>query len=331
MSIHNRQWLLVNRPQGWAQESNFKLVETELPLLQDGQLVVKVQYLSLDPYMRSRMNESKSYAPAQPLNQVMSGGCVGEIVESKNVNFRTGEMVVGMGGWQEYFVSRGEGLMKVDTRALSPTVYLGCVGMPGVTAWYGLTRICQPKAGDTLVVSAASGAVGSVVGQLARILGCRVVGIAGGQSKCSFVVTELGFDQCVDYKAGSFLDEFEKATPSGIDVLFENVGGALLDAAFARMNDFGRVAVCGLIAGYNGQDISLKHFGSVLTHRLKVRGFIISDHMEVWPQALKELSGYVIQGKIKYHDTIAQGIESAARAFIGLLKGENLGKQLVKM
>jgi len=281
--------------------------------------------------MRGRMNESKSYAPSQPLNQVMVGGTAGEIVDSKNANFRTGEMVVGTGGWQEYFVSHGEGLMKVDTRVFPLSVYLGCVGMPGVTAWYGLTKICQPKAGDTLVVSAASGAVGSVVGQLGRTLGCRVVGIAGGQSKCLHVVKELGFDYCVDYKSGSFLDEFEKATPSGIDVVFENVGGALLDAALARMNDFGRVAVCGLIAGYDGQDILLKHFASVLTHRIRVQGFIVSDHMEVWAQALKELSGHVIQGRIKYHETIAQGIESATQAFIGLLKGENLGKQLVKI
>jgi len=331
MSIHYRQWLLVNRPHGWVQESNFKLVEAELPALQDGQLVVKVHYLSLDPYMRGRMNESKSYAPPQPLNQVMIGGTVGEIVESKNVNFKAGEMVVGMGGWQEYFVSDGVGLMKVDTHALPPTVYLGCMGMPGVTAWYGLIQICKPKAGNTLVVSAASGAVGSVVGQLATIRGCKVVGIAGGQPKCSSVVKEFGFDHCVDYKSERFLDDFAKATPNGVDMVFENVGGALLDAALARMNDFGRVAICGLIAGYNGQEMSLKNFASLLTHRLKVRGFIVSEHMEIWGQALKELSGYVIQGKIKYHQTIAQGIESAPRALIGLLKGENLGKQLVKM
>jgi NADPH-dependent curcumin reductase len=331
MTIRNKQWLLASRPQGWVQESDFRFQEIELPALQDGEIIVKVRYLSLDPYMRGRMSEAKSYAPSQPLNAVMIGGTVGEIVESKNVDYKVGEAIVGMGGWQEYFVSNGEGLMKVDTHALSPSVYLGCVGMTGVTAWYGLNKIGQPKTGQTVVVSAASGAVGSVVGQLAKIQGCRAVGIAGGQPKCDYVVKELGFDSCVDYKSQNFSGALEKATPDGIDVLFENVGGALLDATLVRMNDFARVAVCGLIGGYNGQDISIRNFGAILIHRLKVEGFIVSEHMDTWPQALKELGGYVVQGKIKYHETIAQGIESAPRAFIGLLRGENLGKQLVKI
>ena len=331
MSIHNRQWLLANRPTGWVQESDFTLVESDLPALHDGQVIVKVHYLSLDPYMRGRMNEARSYAQAQPLHEVMVGGTVGEIVESKNPALPAGDMVVGTGGWQEYFVSDGRGLTKVDTRALPPEVYLGCVGMPGVTAWYGLNRICRPREGGTLVVSAASGAVGSVVGQLARLAGCRAVGIAGGPAKCAHVEKDLHFERCVDYKSGSFHDELAEATPNGIDMVFENVGGAPLDAALARMNDFGRVAVCGLIAGYNGQDIAPRNFASILGHRLSVEGFIISDHMDVWPQALRELGAYVVQGKITYHHTVAQGIESAPRAFIGLLKGENLGKQLVKM
>lgn len=331
MAIRNKQWLLASRPQGWVQESNFRFQETELPAIQDGQVVVKVRYLSLDPYMRGRMNETKSYAPSQPLNAVMIGGTVGQIVESKNPNYKTGETVVGMGGWQEYFVSNGDGLVKADTRMLPPSVYLGCVGMTGVTAWYGLNRVGQPKAGQTVVVSAASGAVGGVVGQLAKIQGCSAVGIAGGKTKCDYVVKELGFDACVDYKSQSFFADLEKATQNGVDVLFENVGGALLDAALVRMNDFGRVAVCGLIGGYNGQDISIKNFGAMLTHRLRMVGFIVSDHMDAWPQALKELGDHVIQGRIKYHETIAHGIESAPRAFIGLLRGENLGKQLVKV
>jgi len=256
---------------------------------------------------------------------------VGEIMESKNPKFAPGEMVVGTGGWQEYFVSDGRGLMKVDVRALPATVYLGSVGMPGVTAWYGLTQIGRPKAGETVVVSAASGAVGSVVGQLAKIMGCRAVGIAGGKAKCSYVTGELGFDACVDYKAEDFLDALTEATPNGIDVVFENVGGTGLDAELARINDFGRVIVCGLIAGYDGQAIPLKNAGSILTSRLTVQGFIVSEHMEIWPQALRELGAYVSQGKIKYRETIVQGIEAAPRAFIGMLRGENFGKQLVKV
>jgi NADPH-dependent curcumin reductase CurA len=331
MAIRNNQWLLASRPRGWVQESDFRLQETEVPPLQDGQVLIKVSYLSLDPYMRGRMNETRSYAPPQPLGAVMIGGTVGEVLESRHSSYKAGETVVGMGGWQQYFVSNGEGLMKADTRILPPSVYLGCVGMTGVTAWYGLNKIGQPKAGQTVVVSAASGAVGSVVGQLAKAQGCRAVGVAGGKTKCDYVVGELGFDACVDYRSQSFLTDLEKATQNGVDVLFENVGGAVLDATLARMNDFGRIIVCGLVGGYNGQEVSLKNFGYVLARRLRVEAFIVSEHREVWPEALKELGALVVQGSIKYHETIAQGIESAPRAFVGLLRGENLGKQLVKM
>jgi NADPH-dependent curcumin reductase CurA len=261
----------------------------------------------------------------------MIGGTVGEVVESKHSSYKAGDTVAGMGGWQQYFVSNGEGLMKADTRMLPPSVYLGCVGMTGVTAWYGLIKIGQPKAGQTVAVSAASGAVGSVVGQLAEIQGCRAVGIAGGKAKCDYVVKELGFDACVDYKSQSFLADLERATQNGVDILFENVGGAVLDAALARMNDLGRIVVCGLVGGHNGQDVSLKNFGYVLARRLRVEAFIVAEHMEVWPEALQELGSLVVQGRIKYHETIAQGIESAPRAFVGLLRGDNLGKQLVAM
>ena len=331
MSVRNKQWLLASRPKGTVEESNFRMVETEVPSVQDGQLLIKVHYLSLDPYMRGRMEESKSYAPPQPLNEVMIGGTVGEVVESRNAQYQPGDMVVGMGGWQQYYVSEGGGLMKVDTRHIPASAYLGSVGIPGVTAWYGLLQIGKPKAGETVVVSAASGAVGSVVGQLAKINGCRAVGIAGGKAKCEYVVNELGFDACIDYKADGFRDALKAATPDGIDIVFENVGGEVFDAALARMNAFGRIAVCGLIAGYNGQDIGLKNVRSILVNRLTIRGFIVAEHMEFWPQALKELGGYVAQGKLKYRESIAQGIESAPKAFMGLLKGENFGKQLVKM
>ena len=327
----NQQIILASRPQGWVEESNFRLVEQEVPAPRDGQVLTRVRWLSLDPYMRGRMDGGKSYAAPQPVGQVMIGGTVGEVIESRNPQFRPGDWVVGAAGWQQYEVSDGAGLRKVDTSVVPASAYLGCVGMPGVTAWYGLTRIGQPRPGETVVVSAAAGAVGSVVGQLAKILGCRAVGIAGGKTKCDHVVQDLGLDACVDYKSGAFRNDFGAATPNGIDVVFENVGGTVFDAALARMNAFGRVAVCGLIAGYNGQDIALKNVRSILTSRLLVQGFIVSDHLDLWPRALAELAGHVAAGRIRYRETIAVGLESAPRAFIGMLKGENLGKQLVKV
>jgi len=330
MDTKNRQWLLASRPRGAVEESNFRLVETPVPALQDGQLLVRVHYLSLDPYMRGRMDEAKSYAAAQAIGDVMVGGTVGEVVESRNARFARGDLVVGMGGWQELHVSDGKGLTKVS-RALPESLCLGAVGMPGVTAWYGLLEIARPKAGETVVVSAASGAVGSVVGQLAKLRGCRAVGIAGGPAQCEHVVRDLGFDACVDYKAEGFREALEAATPSGIDVVFENVGGRILDASLRRMNAFGRVALCGLIAGYDGQDISLKNVRSILVNRLLVQGFIVSDHLAKWPEATKELFALVADGKLRYRETVAQGLESAPRAFIGQLRGENVGKQLVKV
>lgn len=331
MPIRNRQWLLASRPRGPVEASNFRLVEAEVPALRDGQLLVKVIYLSLDPYMRARMDEARSYAPSQKLDEVMIGGTVGEVVESRNPRWRPGQVLVGAGGWQEYFVSDGGGLLPVDARALPPSVYLGAVGMPGITAWYGLRRICQPKAGETVVVSAASGAVGSAAGQLARLAGARAVGVAGGPAKCRYAVEELGLDACVDYKAVDFREAFKAATPEGIDAVFENVGGAVLEASLSRMNAFGRVALCGLIAGYDGQDIAIRNARSILTNRLTVQGFIVSDHMDLWPEAMRELGALVSQGKLRYRETVAQGIEAAPAAFIGLLRGENLGKQLVRM
>jgi len=330
MSSRNKQWLLASRPTGPVEESNFRLVEQEVPALRDGELLVRVHYLSLDPYMRGRMDDAKSYAASQPLGEVMIGGTVGEVVDSRNPNWPKGELVVGMGGWQEFHVTDGKGLIKAQ-RGLPESVYLGAVGMPGITAWYGLFQIGKPKAGETVVVSAASGAVGSVVGQLAKLRGCRAVGIAGGPAKCAHVVNDLGFDACVDYKSEDFRQRFKEAVPDGIDVLFENVGGTVFDTSLARMNAFGRVALCGLIAGYGGQDVSLKNARSMLVNRLLVQGFIVVEHLEHWPEAMKELGAAVATGKIKYRETIAQGIEAAPRAFIGLLRGENLGKQLVKM
>jgi NADPH-dependent curcumin reductase len=334
----NKQIHLVSRPQGEPGTDNFRLVEAELPALKDGQVLVRQHYLSLDPYMRGRMNDSKSYAAPQPLNEVMIGGTAGEVVESRHPGFEAGDKVVGMGGWQQYAVvdaNQPGMLRKVETTHIPLSAYLGPVGMPGVTAWYGLMKICEPKAGETVVVSAASGAVGGVVGQLAKAKGCRAVGIAGGADKCRYVVEELGFDACVDYKLHADLKSLSTALndacPKGIDGYFENVGGVILDAVMLRMNAFGRMAFCGMISGYNGEPIPMSYPQIILQSRLKVEGFIVSEHMNLWPEALKEVGTMVATGKLKYRETIAQGIESAPEAFLGLLKGRNFGKQLVKL
>jgi NADPH-dependent curcumin reductase CurA len=307
----NRQLVLASRPQGAVTPDNFRLVETPLAPLADGELRVRNHFLSLDPYMRGRMNDSKSYAAPQPLNEVMIGGTVGEVVESKNPKFAVGDKVVAMFGWQEYGTSNGTGVQKVDDTHVPLSAYLGPVGMPGVTAWYGLNRIIAPKAGETVVV--------------------RVVGIAGGADKCRYVTETLGFDACVDYKAGNLYQDLKAVTPNGVDGYFENVGGEVLDATLARMNAFGRIALCGFIAGYDGQPLPLKHPSLMLTQRLLVQGFIVSEHMDVWPEALKQLGTLVTQKKLEYRETIAQGLDAAPEAFIGLLKGKNFGKQLVKL
>ncbi len=334
----NRQILLDNRPEGEATTSNFKLVTVQTPALQDGQVLVRHHFLSLDPYMRGRMNDSKSYAQPQPLGEVMIGGTVGEVVESRHPKFAAGDKVVGMGGWQEYSVvdaNQPGAVRKVDTTHVPLSHYLGAVGMPGVTAWYGLVKIIEPKAGETMVVSAAAGAVGSAYGALAKARSCRVVGIAGGKDKCDYVVNDLGFDACVDYKqhkdAGSLSKALKQACPNGIDGYFENVGGMVLDAVLSRMNAHGRIAVCGMIAGYDGQPVPMTYPQLILTNRLKVQGFIVSEHMEVWPEALKELGTLVGTGKLRPRESVAPNLEAAPEAFLGLLKGRNFGKQLVKL
>ena len=341
MSQINHQILLASRPAGEPTVDNFKLVEAPVPSadeLADGQVLVRHHFLSLDPYMRGRMNDSKSYAEPQPLNAVMIGGTVGEVIASKHARYAVGDSVVGMGGWQEFSVvdanQRGA-LTKVDTRHIPLSAYLGSVGMPGVTAWYGLMKVIAPKAGETIVVSAASGAVGSVVGQLAKVHGCRVVGIAGGPDKCRYVTEELGFDACLDHKEltdlRSFSSALKAAAPNGVDGCFENVGGIGLDAVMLRANAFARVALCGLIAGYNGEPLVMQNPALILINRMKIEGFIVSEHPEVWPQATQELGGLVASGRMKFRESVAEGLASAPQAFLGLLKGRNFGKQLVKL
>jgi NADPH-dependent curcumin reductase CurA len=337
MTLTNRRFVLASRPTGAPEESNFRLETIPVPELTPGQALVRHHYLSLDPYMRGRMSDQKSYATPQPLGEVMIGGTVGEVVASQSDKLAVGDHVVGIGGWQEYAVAAADApaLRKIDTRQVPMSAYLGAVGMPGVTAWYGLNMICEPKPGETVAVSAASGAVGSMVGQLAKARGCRAIGIAGGKDKCDYVVRELGFDACIDYKAAADARALQamlrEVTPNGIDGYFENVGGAVLDAVLLRMNAFGRIAVCGMIAGYDGAPIPLAFPQLILTQRLKVQGFIVSEQPTLWPKALAELGAGVASGSLKYRETVAQGIESAPGAFLGLLKGKNFGKQLVKL
>ncbi|MBX3636288.1 MAG: NADP-dependent oxidoreductase [Rubrivivax sp.] len=338
MSLVNRRIVLASRPTGEASVDNFRLETAELPPLAEGQVLVRHHWLSLDPYMRMRMNDMKSYAAPQAIGAVMVGGTAGVVLESRHEAYAAGDSVVGMGGWQEHAVVDGSQpgvLRKVDARRIPLSAYLGAVGMPGVTAWVGLVHIIDPKPGETIVVDAAAGAVGSAVGQLAKARGCRAVGIAGGADKCAYVRDELGFDACIDYKAhrdfASLAAALDAAAPSGVDGLFENVGGLILDVVMSRMNAFGRIALCGMISGYEGAPIPMARPQLLLTQRLKLQGFIVSEHLPLWPAALKELGELVATGRLKYRESIAQGLANAPAAFIGLLHGANFGKQLVKL
>jgi len=328
----NMQVLLASRPTGWVQESNFNVVESPLPKPGPGQLLIENHWLSLDPYMRGRMNDVKSYVPPVQIGEVMVGGTVGTVLESNHPMFKPGDYVVGRVGWQLYGVADAESLMKVDPKLVPLSAYLGVAGMPGATAWLGLLEYCQPKAGETVVVSAASGAVGSVVGQLAKLQGCRAVGIAGGAEKCNYTVQQLGFDACVDYKGGKLYEDLKAAVPQGIDSYFENVGGEVMDTAFRLLNPFSRVALCGLISDYNATEpYGTKMIRALLVNRVKLQGFIVFDRPDLYARAVAQLAKWVAEGKLKYHETVAEGLANAPKAFIGMLKGANLGKQLVKL
>ena len=332
MTTINRQVLLARRPQGPVSESDFRIVDAPMPQPADDEVLVRNEWLSLDPYMRGRMSDAKSYVPPAALDAVMVGQTVGEVVTSRDPRFASGDKVLTNLGWQSHGAAKAADLTKVDAQRAPPSYYLGVLGMPGITAWFGLFEIGQPKPGETVVVSAASGAVGSVVGQLAKAHGCRAVGIAGGKAKCDYVVNELKFDACIDYKAGNLEAAIAAACPQGVDVYFDNVGGPVLDAVLTQMNAFSRIALCGQISGYNNPDaLTVRNFRSFLVNRIQLRGFICSDHMDLWRPALKELGMLVHEGKLKYRESIAQGLENAPAAFIGLLNGQNFGKQLVKL
>ncbi|HEV7458457.1 MAG TPA: NADP-dependent oxidoreductase [Roseococcus sp.] len=338
MTDKNLQVLLRRRPQGAPVPEDFEVVETAAPTPGPGQVLVRAHFLSLDPYMRGRMSDAKSYAKPVDLGAVMEGATVGEVVASHDPAFQPGDLVMGGQGWQRFCVMDAARLRKVDTSVAPLSAYLGLLGMPGLTAWVGLEDIGTPKAGETVVVSAASGAVGQVVGQLAKARGCRVVGIAGGQAKCDFVVKELGFDACLDHRQ-PLNPQLDAACPDGIDVYWENVGGHVQEAVFPRFNDFGRMVMCGMIAQYNiapGADAAGAppgpNLGPVVRKRLRIQGFIVSD--TGWPRYgafLAEMTPLIAQGRMRWREDVAEGLAAAPRAFIGLLQGENFGKLVVRI
>jgi len=330
MAASNKQVLLASRPKGGVTEENFRIVEAPVATPAAGEVLVKNEWLSLDPYMRGRMSDAKSYVPPVPIDEVMVGQTVGDVIESQDPRFKPGDKVLTHLGWQLYGVAKGSELTRIDVKRAPASYYLGILGMPGITAWFGLSEIGQPKAGETVVVSAASGAVGSVVGQLAKIKGCRAVGIAGGKAKCDYVVQELGFDDCVDYKAGNLLDNLRKACPKGVDVDFENVGGEILDTLLRLMNRFSRIVVCGLIAEYS-EPYGYKALRSVLVNRIRMQGMIVFDWKDRYGEALEALVRYHAEGKLKYRESVVHGIDNAPKGLIALLKGENFGKQVVKL
>jgi NADPH-dependent curcumin reductase CurA len=327
--MENQRIVLASRPQGWVTPQNFELQRTEMPRVNDGEVLVKNLWLSLDPYMRGRIDERKSYVKGVDIGEVMVGQTVGEVVESKHPKLKPGDKVLTQLGWQLYGATK-EATKVPEGAPLS--YYLGMLGMPGLTAYFGLKELGQPKPGETVVVSAASGAVGSVVGQLAKIWGCRAIGIAGGAEKCAYVKDELGFDECVDYKSKDLREALKQACPDGIAVYFDNVGGEILDTALARMKLFGRVVVCGTISDYNATDpYRVRNWRAILVNRLKVQGMIVFDWKERYGEALKALAGYHAAGRLKTRESVVEGLANAPQGLIALLKGGNFGKQLVKL
>lgn len=334
----NTRILLASRPVGAPVPSDFSIERQPIPEPADGEVLLKILYLSLDPYMRGRMSAAKSYAASVELGAVMEGGTVAQVARSRNAAFQEGEIVLSHSGWQSYAISNGDGLRKLDPSHAPLSTALGVLGMPGFTAWAGLENIGQPKPGETVVVAAASGAVGSVVGQIARLRGARAVGIAGGAEKCAFVLNDLGFDVVVDHKSPNFAEELARACPQGIDVYFENVGGKVWDAVFPLLNTFARVPVCGLIAQYNigpgetpGPDRLADTMRTVLTKSLSIRGFIQREFISQREMFYSEASEWIARGQLRYREDIVVGLENAPEAFIGLLEGRNFGKLVIKV
>ena len=336
MSQSAKRVVLVSRPVGEPKASDFRIEEAAIPTPGAGQVLLRTIWLSLDPYMRGRMSDGPSYAAPVPIGGVMEGGTVSEVVASNNPAFAEGDIVLSRAGWQTHAISDGKGLNKIDPQLGSISSAVGVLGMPGMTAYTGLLDIGKPQPGETVVVAAASGAVGSAVGQIAKIKGARAIGIAGGKDKCDYVKNELGFDDCLDHRDPELAAKLKEACPNGIDVYFENVGGAVFDAVFPLLNAFARMPVCGLIAEYNNfGETSPKWAGkmmrAVLTKRLTIRGFIVSDFAARHGDFLRDMSQWVREGKVKHKEFVTEGLDSAPAAFMGLLKGANFGKQLVRV
>jgi NADPH-dependent curcumin reductase CurA len=336
MSQQAKRIVLASRPTGEPKASDFRIEEYAPPAPGEGQVLLRTIWLSLDPYMRGRMSDAASYAQPVPIGGVMEGGTVCEVIASNHPGFAKGDIVLARAGWQTHALSDGKGLAKIDPKLAPISTAVGVLGMPGMTAYTGLLDIGQPKEGETVVVAAASGAVGSAVGQIARLKGARAVGIAGGKDKCEHVVKELGFDACVDHRDPDLAAKLKDACPKGIDVYFENVGGAVFEAVFPLLNAFARVPVCGLIAHYNDTSAVAPKWAAammrnVLTKRLTIRGFIVSDFAARHGDFLRDMPGWVREGKVKYKEFVTEGLDSAPEAFIGLLKGANFGKQLVRV
>lgn len=329
--MKNRQVLLASHPEGWVTPAHFNIISSPIPTPGPGQVLIKNHYLSLDPYMRGRISETKSYAQGVQIGEVMVCGAVGEVIAANTPAFAVGDTVLAATGWQLFAAMDAKAVTKIDTTQVSASAYLGVLGMPGITAWTGLMDICQPKAGETVVVDAASGAVGSVVGQLAKLQGCRVVGIAGGQRKCRYVVEELGFDDCIDHRSPDFVNALAVALPKGIDCLFENVGGPIFEQLLTHMNVFSRIALCGMVSEFNRAPHAHRTLRSILINRIRIQGFIVSDKPDTWPAIRARLHDLVSDGRLKFRESIAEGLDKAPEAFVGLLKGENFGKQLVKL
>lgn len=329
----NRQFHLASRPVGMPKESDFSLIEVPIPDLKEGEVLVRARYLSVDPYMRGRISGMKSYAAPVEIGGLMVGGGVAEVVESRNAGFSPGDFVDIYMGWQEYAISNGKNLRKLDP-SIPVTTALGVLGMTGLTAYFGLLDVCDPKPGETVVVSGAAGAVGSIVGQIAKIKGCRTVGIAGGDDKVDWIKRECGFDEAFNYKTTTdYAAKFKELCPNGIDCYFDNVGGPLTDAVFTALNVHARISICGQISQYNNTKLELgpRLFGALIVYRAKVQGFLVSDYAPRFGEAFKEMPGWVREGKLKYREDIVEGFENMPKAFIGLFHGENIGKRIVKL
>ena len=330
----NRQFILVARPFGLPKDSDFELVELPLPSLTDGQILLRTHFLSVDPYMRSRISGIRTYADPVNIGQRMVGGTVGEVIESKNPKFQVGEFYEGYWGWQEYFISTEDRLRKLDSSFAPISTALGVLGMPGMTAYFGLLDICNPQPGETVLVSGAAGAVGSLVGQIAKIIGCRAVGIAGSDEKIAWLVHDLGFDSAFNYKTtGNYVEALKKHCPNGIDCYFDNVGGTITDAVFPVLNSKSRISICGQIAQYNATspEPGPRNFIYLLTKQARAEGFLVYQFADRYPEGIAQMAKWIAEGKLKYREQIVEGFETAPAALIGLFHGDNTGKMLVRV